>query len=110
FHGARVKEDVFRPTWEDAARATYTERACRILARLLPARATGAVSTHTGTFREFGVSEESDDRIARAWLRTSLALARLEDETSRRIGLAVEPEPLSRLETTEEVVRFFEGV
>src|SRR5262245_48899907 len=33
FHGARVKENVFRPTWEDAARATYSERACRILAQ-----------------------------------------------------------------------------
>lgn len=108
FHAARVKEDVFRPTWEEPARAAFTERACRLLARWLPERATGAVSTHTGGLKEFGVSDAGDDRIARAWLRTALMLARLEDETGRRIVLSVEPEPLSRLETTGEVVEFFE--
>jgi hypothetical protein len=108
FHAARVKEEVFRPTWEEPARATFTERACRILAALLPPGSSGAVSTHTGTFKEFGVSDAGDERIARAWLRMALFLARLHEETGRRIVLSVEPEPLSRLETTDEVVRFFE--
>ncbi|HKD99518.1 MAG TPA: metabolite traffic protein EboE [Planctomycetota bacterium] len=110
FHATRVKEDVFRPTWEEPARAEHTERACRLLAALLPPGATGAVSTHTGTFKEFGVGEEGDARIARAWLRLALSLARLEDETGRRIVLSVEPEPLSRLETSAETVRFFESL
>ncbi len=108
FHGAVVKEAVFRPTWEEPSRREYTLSACTILAHLLPRGATGSVSTHTGTFKEFGVSPEGDDRIARAWLRMSLDLARLEEESGRRIVLSVEPEPLSRLETVAELIPFFE--
>ena len=32
FHGERVKEDVYRPDWADAARAVYTLRSAVALA------------------------------------------------------------------------------
>lgn len=108
FHGEEVKERVFRPTWEEAPRLDYTLQAARLLARWLPRGVAGAVSTHAGTFKAFGVSDEGDERIRRAWLRVAAEFARIEEESGKTVVLAVEPEPLSRLETTDETLVFFE--
>lgn len=108
FHNSIVKENVFRPTWGEPIRREYTERAARLLARWIPRGSVGSVSTHTGGHKSFGVDSESDDRLSRAWIRTAIEMARLEEETGRRIVVSIEPEPHSRLETTEEVIHFFE--
>ncbi|MBL8694041.1 MAG: metabolite traffic protein EboE [Planctomycetes bacterium] len=108
FHNSIVKENVFRPTWGEPPRREYTERAARLLARWIPRGSVGSVSTHTGSHKSFGVDAESDDRFSRAWIRTAIEMARLEEETGRRIVVSIEPEPHSRLETTKEVVHFFE--
>jgi hypothetical protein len=49
----------------------------------------------------------SAEPIAAGLLAAAEGLARLEDETGRRILLGLEPEPLSFLETTDEVIAFF---
>ena len=36
FHGERVKEEVFEPTWLDERRVVFTARAARLLATLTP--------------------------------------------------------------------------
>jgi sugar phosphate isomerase/epimerase len=108
FHGSRVQEEVFRPTWEDRERHDYTRSVCQHLSRWLPKGVVGSVSTHSGTFKDFGVNDESDDRIRRAWLRAAVDLAHIEEETGKQIVLSIEPEPFSRLETTDEVLLFFD--
>ena len=104
FHGDVVKEAVFRPTWAEAARLDYTLTAARALATLLPAGGTGSLSTHTGGTKAMGLSPGV---VAAGLVAAAEGLARLEDETGRRLLLALEPEPLSFLETTEEVCAFF---
>lgn len=110
FHDPVVREGVFRPTWEEAERREYTLRACRHLARWLPMGLTGSVSTHSGCFKDPGAHADSDERIRRAWLRMAVDLEQIEEETGRHVVLAIEPEPLSRLETTEDVCIEFEKI
>jgi sugar phosphate isomerase/epimerase len=107
FHEDVVKDAVFRPSWSDRARLDYTLTAARALAALIPEGATGSVSTHTGAYKPWGPAEVDPDGITRGFLRAAEGLADLERRTGRRIVLALEPEPFSFLETTDEVIRFF---
>ena len=97
FHSERVKERVYLPDWTTEERAAYTLDCARILAQLLPRSAEGSLSTVPlgGTMNPTpdGFSEQCIDRI----LTTARSLQRLEEETGRRIRLAIEPEPLCHL-------------
>src|SRR5690242_19178170 len=53
FHGARVKENVYRPDWTTRERLEYTTRLFDLLAALLPQDIEGSVSTLPGSFKEF---------------------------------------------------------
>ncbi|HTE06964.1 MAG TPA: metabolite traffic protein EboE [Planctomycetota bacterium] len=114
FHGGRVKDEVFRPTWAQDARLHYTLLAAEALAALLPGPAhgpqglTGSVSTHTGGYKPWGAACPAPADVARGLLAAADGLAELELRTGRRIVLALEPEPLSLLESTAETVAFFQ--
>ena len=108
FHGDVVKDAVFRPTWAEPERLAYTLDAARALAGLLGDEPLGSVSTHTGAYKPWGPEANDPVAIAAGFRAAAEGLARLEDETGKRIILSLEPEPLSFLETTEEVVAFFE--
>jgi sugar phosphate isomerase/epimerase len=108
FHAGRVKDEVFRPTWAEAKRVDYTLDAATALAALLPEGAVGSVSTHTGGYKPWGDDAPTEDAITDGFLRAADGLSQLEADSGRRVVLAMEPEPLSFLETTPEVVSFFE--
>lgn len=108
FHGAVVKDAVFRPSWAELERVDYTLRAAEALAALLPEGVTGSVSTHTGAYKPWGPEADDHQAIAAGFRAAAAGLAELEARRGRRIVLALEPEPLSTLETTEEVLSFFE--
>lgn len=107
FHSARVKEAVFRPSWLDPARLEYTREAARILAALLPEGGAGAISTSPGTFKPDASGTDVRRAFARALLEAVVDLDRIRRETGRTIRLAVEPEPMGLIETTDEAVTFF---
>jgi hypothetical protein len=107
FHGERVKDDVFRPTWAERERVEYTLAAAAALAGLLPDGAVGSVSTHTGAYKPWGPAANDPAALAAGLLAAAEGLARLEDATGRRVLLGLEPEPLAFLETTDELVAFF---
>ena len=110
FHGERVKEQVYAPDWRTPERLAYTDRLAGLLAALLPndqPDLTGSVSTVPGAFRA-SASVDAREAIAEALLRHAAYLAALEDQTGRRITLALEPEPMCLMETTAEAVGFFE--
>ncbi len=107
FHGDRVKDEVFRPSWADPERLRFTLEAARALAALLPDGATGSLSTHTGGYKPWGKAANDPDAVARGLLAAAEGLDALAEETGRRVVLGLEPEPLSFLETTDEVVAFF---
>ncbi len=112
FHGERVKERVYLPDWQRSERLVYTNRLAALLAVLLPSEQPelfGSVSTVPGAFRGMAAEAEATrERVAGMILRHVCGLAALEDRTGRRIVLALEPEPMCLMETTEETIDFFE--
>lgn len=111
FHRARVKENVYLPDWKDRVRLEYTNRLARILARLLPGDGAmeGSISTVPGAFRTEVHSSGDVRRMAELMLRSVAYLHRLREQTGKTITLALEPEPCCFLETTDDVVAFFQG-
>jgi sugar phosphate isomerase/epimerase len=107
FHGARVKDDVFRPHWGERERLEYTCRAAGVLAALLPEGVCGSLSTHTGGYRAWGGRGPDVASVAASLREAAARLADLEADTGRRVVLALEPEPDSLLETTDEMIAFF---
>lgn len=109
FHGVRVKEAVYRPDWLEADRLRYSNRLARLLADLLPDGMEGSVSTvpvgHMPRFRD----PAANARAAAVLLEHAATLARISQDTGKTIGLALEPEPECRLETTAHAVAFFES-
>ena len=110
FHGTRVKEEVYLPSWLDEERLTYTDRLARLLAGLLPDEPglEGTVSTLPGAFKPLVTTPEDVARMAQHLLRHTAMLHRLHQETGKVISLAIEPEPWCFVETVAEAVAFFQ--
>ena len=106
FHQKRVKEDVYRPTWADAARLEYTSQCARVLSELLPDGVEGSLSTVP-----LGHPADAGEGFEAACVANLLELTRrlddLHDETGRVVRLAVEPEPCCVLETVPQTCDFF---
>ena len=108
FHSARVKENVYRPDWSEPQRLEYTRDCARILAAFLPPDSEGSISTVPLGFKGFGHPADFMERSIRQLIQLAKDLQRLYGETGKRIRLAIEPEPLCVLETTDETILFFE--
>jgi sugar phosphate isomerase/epimerase len=110
FHGTPVKAEVYAPDWQDDARAAYTEDLVRILARLLPAGADGGVSTAPLTYKRWlkGAGPDAMEVMTRQVVRVAAALVRARQESGVFIHLDIEPEPDCALETSAEMIEFFD--
>lgn len=108
FHSERVKENVYVPDWSQPERLEYTADCAAVLAVLLPDGAEGSISTVPLGFKEFEHPPDFVDRCCSQLIELARRLDRLHAETGKLIRLAVEPEPLCVVETTDEAVRFFE--
>ncbi len=108
FHQRRVKEGVYSPSWVDAERATFSARVARVLAALSTADEP-SFSSLCGTFRAW---EQPGDRERMAENLAAVAnvLALIEDKSGKIVRLALEPEPMTSVETTAEAIAFFESV
>ncbi len=113
FHATRVKEQVYRPDWQEAARLDYTHALAHLLARLMdrqPASTPelmGTISSVPGAFRPQVAGDAGIDTMARHLLQAVGELVALERQTGRRLMLALEPEPCCYLETIAETIAFF---
>lgn len=110
FHGTRIKEEVYQPDWRSPQRLAYSNRLADLLAALLPEdpELEGSISTVPATFRPIGSEPGAIERITENLLQHVAHLFAVEDRTGRTIALAIEPEPMCYLETTEEGVSFIE--
>lgn len=109
FHGARVKEQVYRPDWTSNNRLEYTKLLFDILSKILPLGISGSVSTLPGSFKEFISNEEEQG----AQIINNLGLCgdyvkQLRESTGKDLHLGLEPEPLGWFENTIETINFFE--
>jgi sugar phosphate isomerase/epimerase len=107
FHGARVKEQVYRPDWTQPERLAYTNRLFDLLAQLVPADVEGSVSTLPGSFKQFITTEEQRRAVRDNLWRCIEHMERCSERFGRRLHLGVEPEPLGLFETSGETVQFF---
>ncbi|MCX6997921.1 MAG: metabolite traffic protein EboE [Kiritimatiellaeota bacterium] len=109
FHGARVKAQVYAPDWRTAERWDYTTLLADILADLLPDGVSGSISTLPGSFKPWIRSAADARSMAEQLAAAAQHLAGLREQTGRELHLGLEPEPFCFLETTDEVIRFFDG-
>lgn len=115
FHAARVKEQVYRPDWQEPARLNYTRLLARLLVRLLdrhPASEpplTGSISTVPGAFKSRLEGDDGIEAMVQNLLRAVGELVDLERQTGHQVMLALEPEPCCYLETVAETIAFFTG-
>lgn len=108
FHSERVKEQVYLPDWSDPKRLDYTRDCAEVLAQLMPEGVEGSISTVPLGFKQIPHADDFLDRCIDNLLLLARRLDDLHDETGRVVRLAIEPEPLCVLETTDETLRFFE--
>ncbi|MBW3543668.1 MAG: metabolite traffic protein EboE [Planctomycetes bacterium] len=108
FHSERVKEKVYIPDWTTAERLRYTLECAGVLAAILSPDAEGSISTVPLGFKDLIKREDFVERCIDRLIELARSLDTLRTETGRLIRLAIEPEPLCVLETTDETLRFFE--
>jgi ribosomal protein L19 len=102
FHGAQVKEEVYRPTWTDPARIKYSADAAMSLALLAPRNITcGSVSTSPLTYKTFN---EDIGVAIRNFIKALEKIQKIHETTGKRIILSIEPEPGCYPETTAETI------
>jgi sugar phosphate isomerase/epimerase len=108
FHGAAIKENVYRPDWTSDARVDYTLAVAEVMAALPSASAYQSISTAPGSYRGFG--RPDFEAIAARLAKVAAELYMLDMQYERPIVLAVEPEPGCTFSTTGEWIAFFEDV
>ncbi len=131
FHQDVVKHQVYLPTWCDRRRLEYTQRLADILSAIMPGESNdSSASSASATSNRPPVGSistlpigwpdnPSDFDGQRDELKTiqlagshfrELAdyLEKIESNTGQRIVVAIEPEPGCILDTTEDVIAFFE--
>lgn len=109
FHGTRVKEDVYHPDWRTVERRDYTMRLADILAALLPDGVSGSISTSPGSYKEWIKTDRDVSEMVGNLADVVVHLDRLRSDTGRVVHVGLEPEPDCFLETTREVIEFFNG-
>jgi sugar phosphate isomerase/epimerase len=110
FHGAGVKDAVYRPTWREAEREEYTVALAGVLAALRGPGEVVSISTAPGSWRGWGEDPREVARgCAQRLVRTARRLRALEHATGTRVLLGLEPEPRCTLESTAEALAFFRG-
>ena len=108
FHGTRVKEQVYLPDWTSQERLAYTNLLFDILAQLLPPDVEGSVSTVPCGFKEFVKTADDLKKIRTNLFHCVEHIARVCQQTGRKMHLGLEPEPMCLLETSNETVHFFD--
>ena len=108
FHQPIVKHRVYEPTWAEASRLEYTLAIAKLQANLLPQGGYGTIST-----LPLGWPSKLGDGFLEACsenlIRCATELNRLHGKTGRRIFLCIEPEPGCILDTSDDLVKYFES-
>ena len=108
FHGVKVKEFAYAPDWTTPERLDYTNLLFDLLSRLAPAGVEVSVSTLPGSFKGFALRGEDLKKIRENIWRCVEHVARLSQQTGRKMHLGLEPEPLCLLESSGETIHFFD--
>jgi hypothetical protein len=108
FHGTKIKEQVYEPDWTSPERLDYTNLLFDLLARLVPEDVEGSVSTLPGSFKGFYLHAEELKAIRANLWHCVEHIARVSQQTGRKLHLGLEPEPMCVLESSGETIQFFD--
>lgn len=92
FHGDSVKHAVYQPDWTTQQRLDYTRSCAQVLSELLVDVEQGSISTLPLGWAE-PWDHDTDARARHNLAALSDDLRRIEEQTGRRIRVAIEPEP-----------------
>jgi hypothetical protein len=108
FHGMRVKEQVYQPDWSTPQRLAYTNLLFDLLAQVLPEGIEGSVSTLPCGFKALVTTQEEMTLIRTNLWHCVEHIARVSQQTGRKMHLGLEPEPMCILECSGEVIHLFD--
>ncbi|QDV67785.1 Xylose isomerase-like TIM barrel [Rosistilla carotiformis] len=108
FHQAVVKHRVYLPTWWEDARRDYTLQLVEILHQILPAGVNGSISTLPLGWGEPHPSTQQMQQAAANLKQVAARLEAIEQASGRRIVIAIEPEPGCVIDTTDDMIQFFD--
>ncbi|MGB3851311.1 MAG: metabolite traffic protein EboE [Tunicatimonas sp.] len=111
FHRQRVKDVVHHPDWTTPERLHYTLRSFEVLAALLPQEMEGGISTSPLSYRLWHADATAldavRDRATHHLAQVATHLYRQHQSTGQLLHLDLEPEPDGMLETTQDVIDYF---
>jgi hypothetical protein len=108
FHGSTVKEDVYIPDWTSPERLEYTNLLFDLLSQITPEGVEASVSTLPGSFKGFPLHGDDLKKIRDNLWHCVEHIARVSEQTGRKMHLGLEPEPLCLLESSGETIQFFD--
>lgn len=100
FHGARVKERAFHPSWREAERLRFTVQVIDLLAEFAPPRGPLSISTCP---LGYGAGARMDPLAREHLLRAREACDRVAERRQTPVWLALEPEPDGAFERAEDL-------
>jgi hypothetical protein len=108
FLPGQIKDRVYAPDWTSPARLAYTNLLFDLLAQLVPVGIEGSVSTLPCSFKGFNLCGEELKLIRANLWRCVEHIARVSEQTGRKMHLGLEPEPLCLLESSGETLQLFD--
>jgi len=109
FHQTVVKHRVYHPTWYENDRLEYTLNLIDILDQILPSGLEGSISTLPIGWGQPEPSGKDLKLAAAQFQKVVEHLHQLEQERGRLIYVCIEPEPGCVLQTSTDIVQFFEN-
>ncbi len=111
FHSSEVKDKVHLPDWLTNERVYYTNRLINILAELLPDNLEGGISTSPLSYRHWhGTTQEKKIAFEKSTLNILKVVeqcSEIKALTGKIIHIDIEPEPDGLLETTDELIHWY---
>ncbi|MDT3716752.1 metabolite traffic protein EboE [Pseudomonas soli] len=107
FHEGAVKAAVYLPSWAEQQRLAYSLELARLLAEALPPDCRQGVISSVPLGYAAHWSPALQQRAEKQLRQLTSALARLHQETGKKIIVCLEMEPDCVLQTTDQAVAFF---
>jgi hypothetical protein len=108
FKGQKVKEQVYEPDWRSAERTSYTKQVANVLAAVAIDGIEPSIQTPPLGFKPNVTGPDVVASFTDHVLEVTAHLVKLHNETGKTVTLAIEPEPYCFLETTDEVIKYFD--
>ncbi len=112
FHDPNIKDTIHTPDWRSENRVAFSKRLIDVLASLLPDDINeGSISTQPLSYKYWEADPDSADlwqHVTDNFVRVIAYAAQTYRATGKLIHIDMEPEPDCLIETSTELVRFFE--